>query len=355
MKRIRKTKIIFLNDVFFPFNKIKVSEIFTKIGFYSLSGGDIEKIDDEEFFFIITDYLHFALNEKQNKKEKAFVYNEEIIGLYLKGKTYKNNLKREGKNLFLEIPTDYIEKNIKFYEMEYGEFLSLSKSEPELISFLHKIKLFKHLYEGVKFLSFENIQIDWEVKIEKDAIIHSNTIIKGETEIKREAEIYPFTYIENSKIGKNAKVLPYSHIVDTILEKDTSVGPYSRLRQNTIIKEGAKTGDFVEMKNTVFGKGSKAMHLSYVGDATVGKNVNIGAGTITCNYDGVKKNPTIIEDDVFVGSGTELVAPVKVKKGSYIAAGSTITKEVPSGALGIARARQENKLGWVERRRKSKK
>ena len=349
-----KTKInlILLNNLFLPYQNLSLKEIFEKIGFTVLKGDDTKKIIDSEFYFVITEYIHLAILEKQNKKEKAFVNNEEILGLYLKGSTYKKNLKKEKGNLSLELSNSYIEKNIKFYEMDNKEFISFTNIEPEIISFLYKLNLYRHYYNEVLFPSLDNILIDWEVLIEKGVTLHQNIVIKGNTKIKKGAIIYPFTYLENVKIGKNAIIFPFSHIVDSTLENNTSVGPYSRLRQNTIIKEGAKTGDFVKMKNTVFGKGSKAMHLSYVGDATVGKNVNIGAGTITCNYDGINKNPTTIEDNVFVGSGTELVAPVKIRKNSYIAAGSTITKEVPSGALGIARARQENKLGWVERKRK---
>ena len=132
----------------------------------------------------------------------------------------------------------------------------------------------------------------------------------------------------------------------------TQIGPFTHLRPGNIIKTGAKVGNFVEMKNTVFGNRSKAGHLSYVGDSQVGKDVNIGAGTITCNYDGVKKNKTIIDDKVFVGSGTQLVAPVKVGKGAYIGAGSTITKDVSSEALAITRTKQKEIKGWVPRKKK---
>ncbi len=351
---IKKNNIILFYDLILTNFKRNLSEILEKIGFNVIFAPELKKINDNDFYFVLTEYLHIALTEKQNKKEKLFVSGETVLGLFLKGETYKKNTQISADNISLNIPDNYIENNMKAYEMEKDEYISFTKPDPLITSFLHKINLFNFEKKGVIFDSFDNILIDWGVKIEKGAKIHPNTVIKGETEIKSEAEIFPFTYIENTKIGKSAKVLSFSHIVDSTLEKNTSVGPYSRLRNNTIIKEGAKTGDFVEMKNTVFGKGSKAMHLSYVGDATVGKNVNIGAGTITCNYDGIKKNPTIIEDNVFVGSGTELVAPVTIEKNSYIAAGSTITKKVPSGALGIARARQENKEGWVEKRKKKK-
>jgi bifunctional UDP-N-acetylglucosamine pyrophosphorylase/glucosamine-1-phosphate N-acetyltransferase len=130
------------------------------------------------------------------------------------------------------------------------------------------------------------------------------------------------------------------------------LGPYCHLRNGSLVQAGAKMGNFVEMKKSVLGRGSKAMHLSYIGDATVGRKVNIGAGTITCNYDGMKKNPTCIGDNVFIGSGTELVAPLTVHSDSYVAAGSTITEDVPRYALAVARQRQKNIAGWVLRKKK---
>ncbi|UCD71701.1 MAG: bifunctional UDP-N-acetylglucosamine diphosphorylase/glucosamine-1-phosphate N-acetyltransferase GlmU, partial [Syntrophobacterales bacterium] len=140
----------------------------------------------------------------------------------------------------------------------------------------------------------------------------------------------------------------------SIIEEGASIGPFARLRPGTVVKRNAKIGNFVEVKKSVVGEGSKANHLTYLGDTTVGRNVNIGAGTITCNYDGKKKHATLIEDDVFVGSNTELVAPVTVKKGSTIGAGSTITKDVPEEALAISRSRQKNIRGWKQRKAKKK-
>jgi bifunctional UDP-N-acetylglucosamine pyrophosphorylase/glucosamine-1-phosphate N-acetyltransferase len=127
----------------------------------------------------------------------------------------------------------------------------------------------------------------------------------------------------------------------------------ARLRPGTVLETGARIGNFVEVKNSRIGVGSKALHLTYLGDAVVGRNVNVGAGTITCNYDGFRKYPTVIEDDVFIGSDSQLVAPVRVGRGAYVAAGSTITRDVPPYSLAIARTRQENKEGWVERRRRT--
>ena len=132
------------------------------------------------------------------------------------------------------------------------------------------------------------------------------------------------------------------------------IGPFAHIRPQSDVGEGAHVGNFTELKKTTLGKGSKANHLSYLGDATIGEKVNVGAGTITCNYDGTHKHPTVIEDGAFIGSDSQLVAPVRVGKGAYVAAGSSIVEDVPAGALGIARGKQVNKDGWVERKKTGK-
>ena len=144
---------------------------------------------------------------------------------------------------------------------------------------------------------------------------------------------------------------PHSLVVDTRLGADVMVGPFAHLRDGAVIRPGARIGNYVEVKKSVVGERTKAQHLTYLGDATIGRDTNIGAGTITCNYDGVNKNPTAIGNSVFVGSGTELVAPVRVGSGAYVAAGSTVTENVPGDALAIARSRQVNKPGWAGTRR----
>jgi bifunctional UDP-N-acetylglucosamine pyrophosphorylase/glucosamine-1-phosphate N-acetyltransferase len=147
-------------------------------------------------------------------------------------------------------------------------------------------------------------------------------------------------------------VLPVSVLRDSHLEKNTQVGPYTHLRNGAVIRRGAKAGNFVEMKKSILGKGSKSMHLSYIGDAFIGENVNIGAGTITCNYDGREKHVTRIEDNVFIGSGTELIAPIRIGKNSVVGAGSTLDKDVPPDSLAIARERQINKPGRGRKKKK---
>ncbi len=208
--------------------------------------------------------------------------------------------------------------------------------------------------EGVSIMDEANCYIEEDVKIGMDTLIYPGAILEGATEIGKECVIYSNVRIKDSKIGNKVKIYDFSVIEGAEIEDNVNIGPFARIRPESIICEGARIGNFVEVKKTKFGRYSKANHLSYLGDAVIGENTNIGAGTITCNYDGVRKNETIIEDEVFVGSDSQFVAPVRIGKGAYIAAGSTITKDVPPYSLGIARGRQENKLDWVKRKKNIK-
>jgi bifunctional UDP-N-acetylglucosamine pyrophosphorylase/glucosamine-1-phosphate N-acetyltransferase len=158
--------------------------------------------------------------------------------------------------------------------------------------------------------------------------------------------------ITDSVIGDHVLVNDSCIIVESQVDDEGRVGPFSHLRPGSHMKAGSHVGNFVELKKTTLGEGSKASHLAYLGDAAIGAGVNIGAGTITCNYDGEKKHPTVIEDGAFIGSDSQLIAPVKVGAGAYVAAGSSITENVPPGALGIARGRQRNIADWTRRRQK---
>jgi len=214
--------------------------------------------------------------------------------------------------------------------------------------FLRKQYLKKLMLDGVTIHMPDTVYIEDEVIIENDVEIWPYTIIKGNTVIKSGSVIGPMTYLEDTVLERESQV-QYSHVVGAYIGAQSGIGPFGRLRPGAHLEEHVKIGNFVEIKKSYIGKGSKASHLSYIGDAQVGNNVNIGAGTITCNYDGFSKNPTYIEDNVFIGSDTILVAPVKIGKGAYTAAGSVITEDVPPGALGIGRARQVNKEGWVDK------
>lgn len=187
---------------------------------------------------------------------------------------------------------------------------------------------------GVTLIDPSTIRIERGVTIEPSAIVHPGVILIGKTKIGRGAEIFPYSVIEESVVGEGARI-----------------GPFAHLRPGTVLSPGAHVGNFVEIKGSRLGVGSKANHLAYLGDAIIGAGANIGAGTITCNYDGFKKNKTIVGDGAFIGSDTQLVAPVKVGKKAWVGAGTTVTKNVPAGALAISRVKQENILDW---RRKKK-
>ncbi len=175
--------------------------------------------------------------------------------------------------------------------------------------------------------------------------------LEGKTSLGAGCEINAGVRIVDSVLEDGVVVLNFCVITGARLARGARIGPFAHLRPESDVREDAHVGNFVELKKTVLGAGSKAAHLTYLGDATIGERVNVGAGTITCNYDGVRKNPTVIEDGAFIGSDSQLIAPVRVGRGAYVAAGSSITADVPAGALGIARGTQVNKEGWVARKK----
>ena len=195
--------------------------------------------------------------------------------------------------------------------------------------------------------------VDADVTIGPDTVIHPNVILEGHTTIGARCELHAGVRIVDSTLGDDVLVNNHCVIQGATIARTARVGPFAHLRPETRVGTAARIGNFVETKKTSLGDGSKANHLSYLGDATIGNDVNVGAGTITCNYDGTEKHPTTIGDRVFVGSGTALVAPVTLGNDAYVAAGSCITSDVPANALGLARSRQVNKEDWVTRRKKS--
>jgi bifunctional UDP-N-acetylglucosamine pyrophosphorylase/glucosamine-1-phosphate N-acetyltransferase len=207
---------------------------------------------------------------------------------------------------------------------------------------------------GVTIIDPATTYIEQDVEVGADTVIHPGVILEGHTRVGAACEIHANVRIVDSQIADHVTVNNFCVIVGTRVADGASVGPFAHLRRDTVVEEGARIGNFVELKKTTLGPGSKANHLSYLGDATIGAHVNVGAGTITCNYDGERKHPTIIEDGAFIGSDSQLIAPVTVGKGAYVGAGSSITEDVPPGALGIARGRQTNVQGWVDRKKSVK-
>ena len=200
---------------------------------------------------------------------------------------------------------------------------------------------------GVTLEDPDTTYVDEGVTIGPDSVIRPGVTLQGRTRIGAGTTIHSGVRIIDSELADGVTILDHCLVIGARIAEGVSVGPFAHIRPDTEICAGARVGNFVELKKTRLGAGSKANHLAYLGDATIGEKVNIGAGTITCNYDGVNKNRTVIEDGVFIGSDTQLIAPVTIGKGAYVAAGSSITTDVPAGALGIARGRQENKEGWV--------
>jgi len=198
----------------------------------------------------------------------------------------------------------------------------------------------RHMLEGVTLIDPETAYIDREVRIGRDTVIHPNCHLLGKTTLGTGCVIEPGCKIADTQAGDRVTVKASSVITQCRIEDHVEVGPFAHLRPETLLREGSRIGNFVEVKKSVIGKGTKANHLTYIGDATLGEKINVGAGTITCNYDGHKKHPTVIEDGVFIGSNTALVAPVRVERNSVIGAGSTITKQVPPDTLAVARGKQ---------------
>jgi len=211
---------------------------------------------------------------------------------------------------------------------------------------LRQEKIKELMLAGVTVVDPKAAYIDQKVEVGKDTVLSPNCTLQGNTKIGESCMIEPNVKISDSIIGRNALILANCVITQSRIEDGATVGPFAHLRPFAEVKRKAKIGNFVEVKKSVIGKGSKVNHLTYIGDSTIGEDVNVGAGTITCNYDGHLKHPTTIGDRVFVGSNVELVAPVKVGNDASIGAGTTVTKDVPEGALAISRVRQKNLKGW---------
>jgi bifunctional UDP-N-acetylglucosamine pyrophosphorylase/glucosamine-1-phosphate N-acetyltransferase len=220
---------------------------------------------------------------------------------------------------------------------------------------LRQKKLKDLMLSGVTVVDPKTTYVDRTVEVGKDTLLYPNCHLQGRTKIGERCIIEPNSKVSDSIIGNDVTIRSNSVITESKIEEGASIGPFAHLRPLSEVKAKAKIGNFVEVKKSVIGEGSKANHLAYIGDSLLGEDVNIGAGTITCNYDGFEKHQTIIGNRVFVGSNVELVAPVKVGNGSSIGAGTTVTKDIPEGALAISRVKQKNIKGWskkLELRRK---
>lgn len=300
------------------------------------------------------DFMRIREQKDASEEEKAI--KEINAGMYIiDGKLLKENLSKLSVNnaqreYYLTDVLEHIKNaghRIGVYQADKMEIMGVNSrfqlSEAERIMRLDVNKM--HMANGVTLIDTNSIYIDKNVKIGRDTIIYPNCHIKGNSVIGEDCIIRENTTIEDSHIEDHVTIKS-STILSSKVGARTTIGPYAYLRPKSVLGEDVKIGDFVEVKNAEIGNGSKASHLSYIGDAVVGKNVNIGCGVVFVNYDGKNKFKSIVEDNAFIGSNSNLVAPVTVKEGGYIATGSTVTVDVPEGALCVARAREVIKEGW---------
>ncbi len=237
--------------------------------------------------------------------------------------------------------------------VEEVEGINNRQQQAALERFYQQQKANELMVAGVTLLDPTRLDIRGNLTAGRDVVIDINCVIEGDVVLGDGVVIEPNCVIINSKIGNNTHIKAFSHIEDSVLAEHCDIGPYARLRPGTYLADEVKIGNFVETKKVVIAKGSKVNHLSYIGDATIGSKVNVGAGTITCNYDGVNKFKTEIGDNAFIGSNSALVAPVKIGAGSTVGAGSIITKDVDAAELAIARSKQRNIQGWERPVKKS--
>ncbi|HZG72807.1 MAG TPA: bifunctional UDP-N-acetylglucosamine diphosphorylase/glucosamine-1-phosphate N-acetyltransferase GlmU [Chondromyces sp.] len=272
--------------------------------------------------------LFETLKKVSNDNSQGEYYLPDVIGI----------LKSEGETISAYQTDDFDET------LGVNDRVALSQAEKIMRGRINE----KHMRNGVTFIDPEQTYIGTDVEIGSDTVIYPSTTIMGKSIIGSDCIIGPSTEIKDCKVG-NGTTIRQSVAHSSSIGSQVNIGPFAHIRPGSDIHDEVKVGNFVEIKKSVFGKGSKASHLSYIGDAEVGSNVNIGCGSITVNYDGKNKYLTKIEDDVFIGCNSNLVAPVTVGKGAYVAAGSTITQDVPGEALSIARARQVNKENYAKK------
>ncbi|MSQ80950.1 MAG: UDP-N-acetylglucosamine diphosphorylase/glucosamine-1-phosphate N-acetyltransferase [Candidatus Methylopumilus sp.] len=262
-----------------------------------------------------------------------------------------NNRNNQKEYYLTDIVRLSIEDNIEVLSESADNEVSITgiNSKSELATMERNYQLMtaqKLMEQGVTIMDPARIDIRGELIAGKDVTIDIGCVFEGKVVLGNNVRVSAYSYIKDSVIGDSSMIEAYSHIVESQIGEHVRIGPFARLRPGTQLKNNVHIGNFVEIKNSQVNENTNINHLSYVGDSHVGKSVNIGAGTITCNYDGTNKHQTIIEDEVFIGSNTALVAPVKIGKGATIAAGSTITKDAPPGELTVSRDKQTSIAGW---------
>ena len=310
--------------------------------------------DERENVLSIIENRDATVSQKSIKEVNSGVYAIESQGMGLlkamklnesKGEYYLTDLVHIAKNKGVKIDA--------FCMGSKDEFIGINThQELEKARQLMKARIIRRWIDrGVSFVDTTSVFISSDVKMGKGTIVYPNVHLEGKTKVGRGCTIYPNVRIQNSTIGDGAIIKDSTLIEGSVVKNRASVGPFAHIRPGSEIGTGARIGNFVEVKKSVIGSGTKASHLTYLGDAKIGKDVNIGAGTITCNYDGYKKHITVIKDKVFIGSDSQLIAPVKIGKGAYIGAGSTIIKDVPANTLALSRVEQRHIKGWALKRK----
>ncbi|MBE9559225.1 MAG: bifunctional UDP-N-acetylglucosamine diphosphorylase/glucosamine-1-phosphate N-acetyltransferase GlmU [Proteobacteria bacterium] len=277
-------------------------------------------------------YLNDCLNKIDNNNVQGEYYLTDIIALAV----------NDGNEVF----TTQVEHS---YEVEG---INDRKQLARLERIFQRGIADKLLTDGIGLADPDRLDVRGELTVGSDSFIDVNCVFEGKVTLGEGVSIAPGCVIKNSTIASDCIIKPYSVIEDATIEKQTEVGPFSRIRPGTVLRENSRVGNFVEIKNTELGINSKASHLSYLGDSEIGKNVNIGAGTITCNYDGANKFKTVIKEGAFIGSDTQLVAPVTVGKNATIAAGTTVTKDTDDDTLTLSRSPQKSIKGWTRPKKK---
>ena len=291
----------------------------------------VREINSGIYAFELAPQLFDALGAIKPRNEQREYYVTDLVAIY-------RRRKRPVETFVVDDPGEIRGVNSRSELAEVSANMRQTKNE-ELMA------------AGVTLIDPATTYIDPDVEIGPDTVIHPGVVIQGHSRIGAACEIHASVRIADTEIADRVTIHNFCLIIGARVAEGASIGPFAHLRPESEVGQAAKVGNFVELKKTTLGAGSKANHLSYLGDATIGPNVNVGAGTITCNYDGRKKHETVIEEGAFIGSDTQLVAPVRIGKGAYVAAGSSITEDVPAGALGIARGRQTNIEGWVARKK----
>ncbi|MGH9147734.1 MAG: bifunctional UDP-N-acetylglucosamine diphosphorylase/glucosamine-1-phosphate N-acetyltransferase GlmU [Vicinamibacterales bacterium] len=293
--------------------------------------------------------------ERLIKEINSGIYAFELKGLFtaLRGLGTEN---AQGEYYLPDLIRTYRRQRrvVETVTLEYADEVRGINSRSELAEVSRMVRQTKNeelMAAGVTIEDPATTYIDPDVQVGPDTVIHPGVYLEGQTRIGAACEIHSGVRIVDSTLEDRVTIKNYCVIQESRVATGATLGPFAHLRTGTDIREDARVGNFVELKQTVLGTGSKANHLAYLGDATIGNNVNVGAGTITCNYDGKQKHQTVIEDGAFIGSDTQLVAPVTIGSGSYVGTGTTVRENVPAGSLAVSAGKQRNIEGWVERKK----